>query len=381
VAGWALATGTWAGALMAWAAVDQSTERVLPGRLAQAASGALAAASVVALVGVAAGWWPPPATTGSGWLPWALAAIGVLAAVALGVVAHRRLELLRRSRVTSGGSLVSGMQGAMFALDLGLVRDILVDREAVARGHVRPTRGRWVGARALVWRDLQRLVRYPKPLVGLVAAALVPYVTDPLGLGLLDPLVAALVLMAALIPFLGSLRVLSRTRGLARTFPLATSAIRSATMTVPAVLALVWAVAVVPATAGLTGGVARPPVDAALVALSSAAAGLLGAVRWQTAQPVDFGVPMLATGAGALPPTLVFNLVRGVDIVALVTAPLLLGASPWWSLGIAGGVFLLLRQGFNMAEMAEEAKEQQRLVETEKARASQARVRVPRPGR
>ena len=60
---------------------------------------------------------------------------------------------------------------------------------------------------------------------------------------------------------------------------------------------------------------------------------------------------MVATSAGAMPPTLIFNLFRGFDVVALVTAPLLLGASPSWSLGLAGveGVLGILRAEFENA--------------------------------
>ena len=75
-------------------------------------------------------------------------AAGVGLAVALRS-AGQRLERIRRARLVSGGSLVSGMQGAMFALDFGLIRDILVEREAAERGHVRPTKGRGLGVTAI----------------------------------------------------------------------------------------------------------------------------------------------------------------------------------------------------------------------------------------
>ena len=103
-------------------------------------------------------------------------------------------------------------------------------------------------------------------------------------------------------------------------------------------------------------------------AVACALGGLLAAVRWQTAKPVNFAVPMMATTAGAVPPTLVFNLVRGFDVAALVTAPILLNVSPLWSLGIAGVLLMILRVGFNMEEMQEQAKEQQKLLDAERAR-------------
>ena len=98
------------------------------------------------------------------------------------------------------------------------------------------------------------------------------------------------------------------------------------------------------------------------------AAGLLGAVRWQTAKQVDYNRPMMATNAGGVQPSLIFNLFRGLDVVAAVTAPLILGAPLWVSLAIALVIYFLLRSGANMEEMQEQAKEQQKLLDAERAR-------------
>ena len=368
VAAWAAASGLIASGLVAWAAWEQSYGRVRPLRVAQALFTGVAAVVLTTMVAVAGGWIhiEPPI-----WLdqvPWVLAAVGAVASVFFGVFAHRRLEYFARGRLTSGGSLVSGLQGAMFGLDLGLARDILVDREAIERGHVRATRGRWSGLGALVWRDLQRLVRFPRPLLGLAGAVLVPYAADAIGVALLTPFLSAVALMFALIPTLGALRVLSRSTGLARTLPFSTADLRTAGFVVPALLAAVWAVAGLPAFLGVTGGLPRAPGDAVLVTIACALGGLLGAVRWQTAKPVNFAVPMMSTGAGAIPPTLVFNLVRGFDVAALVTAPILLNASPMWSIGIGAVLLFVLRVGFNMEEMQEQAREQQKLAEAGSSR-------------
>lgn len=382
VLAWALGTGATASGLMAWSALEQAAERTVPARVVRALASLAAALLVGEMVAVSAGWWGAPEVGRLTQTPWLVAAVAGAVTVVAGALAHRRLDAIRRARLLSGGSLVSGMQGAMFALDLGLARDILVEREAAERGHVRPTRGRGTGAGALVWRDLQRLGRFPKPLVGFVVSILVPYAADALGLAPLNPLIGSIALMVALIPFLGSLRVLSRTGGLARMLPFTTGQIRSATMVVPAAFALGWAMAVVPALVGVAGEPSRRPAEAALLALAMGGAGLLGSVRWQTARQVDYGVPMLATGAGALPPTLLFNLFRGFDVVALITAPAILGADPLWSLGLAGVVFGVLRAGMNMEDMQAEAAEQQRLLEAEKAKAkAPEKVRIQRPAR
>ncbi|MFZ2748669.1 MAG: DUF6297 family protein, partial [Propioniciclava sp.] len=262
----------------------------------------------------------------------------------------------------------AGLQGAMFGLDLGLMRDIIVDRRAIARGHVRPARGHWSGVWALVWRDAQRLIRFPQPLLGVAAAALTPYACEAVGLGLLAPWLSAIALMLALIPTLGALRVLSRTKGLARTLPFSTGSIRTALFVIPGVLAFVWALLVAPAFAGIVGGVGRDVLQASTVAVACGAAGLLGAVRWQTAKPVDFGVPMMATAAGAMPPTLALNLLRGFDVATLIVVPVLLNQDPIWSLGLALVVALFLRSGLNTDELTEQAKEQREQLDTERSK-------------
>ena len=371
IALWAGAAGLGSAALMAFAASEQGRERTGGVRTLLWLFGAAAVAVLLVVVSVAAGWLTLASTpTGTG-VDAAVAALAVLALVGLVlwlVLAGRRLESIRRARLVSGGSLVAGMQGAMFALDFGLIRDILVDREAAARGHVRPTKGRGTGLLALVWRDVERLRRNPKSWIGLLLSVVVPYAADALRVSQLNPLISGLGLFIALVPFLGSLRVLTRTGGLARMLPFKTSAIRTAAMAVPAVLALVWSIAVAPAFIGISqSGIDRQPIEGWLAALATAIAGLFGAVRWQTAKKVDFGVPMMATSSGAMPPTLLFNLFRGFDVVALVTAPLILGAPATWSLGIAAVVFVLLRGTFNMDELKAEQEALQREEAAKKA--------------
>jgi len=74
------------------------------------------------------------------------------------------------------------------------------------------------------------------------------------------------------------------------------------------------------------------------------AAGLLGAVRWVTAKPPDYNKPMMQMGGfGAMPPGMIGNLIKGVDIVALVSLPLLFGWSYWISIIIAGISFFILQ--------------------------------------
>ena len=354
---WTAAAGLGSAALMAVAGAEQGLERTSRVRGLLWLFGLATVVVLLFVVSIAAGWLPASGAR-IDLAAWVVAGVVVaaIAGLVVGLVAaNRRLEQIRRARLLSGGSLVSGMQGAMFALDFGLIRDILVEREAASRGHVRPTKGRGTGVSALVWRDVERLWRYPKPWIALAVSLVVPYAADALRLSQVNPLISGLALVIALVPFLGILRVLTRTGGLARMMPFKTSTIRTAAMAVPAGLALVWAVLATPAFVGIaSSGADRQVLPGALAALVTAIAGLFGAVRWVTAKRVDFGVPMMATESGAMPPTLLFNLFRGIDVVAAITLPMVLQAPVTWSLGIAGVVFVLLRGTFNMDELKAE---------------------------
>ncbi len=382
---WGLAAGLGSAALVAFAAGEQPRERTVVVRALQVAFGAGALAILLVVVAVAAGWLPTSLVPGAGSTTWLLGAVAVAGLVGLAVMirlALARLEEIRRARLLSGGSLVSGMQGAMYALDFGLIRDILVERRMVAKGHVKPTRGRGLGLAALVWRDVERLRRSPSAFVGLAMSLFVPYAADALRMSQLNPLISGLALVAGLVPFLGSLRVLSRTSGLARALPFKTTQLRTAAMVVPAALALLWGLAATPAFIGIAStGADRSAADGLVAALVTAVAGLLGAVRWVTAKKVDFNTPMMATESGAMPPALLFNLFRGFDMVALVTAPLILQAPAYWSLAIAVVVFVALRGTFNVADLQAESEAAKRELDAAKAARAGDKQKIPKPGR
>ncbi|MGI5951618.1 MAG: DUF6297 family protein [Brooklawnia sp.] len=370
VAVWALATGLAAAAVVAFAAGEQTADRgVILGTLA-AIVGVVGVGLLAAMVGVSAGVisieLDPARTEALGWVVAAVAAVLLVAAFAS---ARVRLSNLRRARLVSGGDLLSGMQGAMFALDFGLMRDILVERRWLAKGHVHPVRGRASGRATLVWREIEKLQRNPRGVLVLLASALVPYALLSLGLGNLTPALSAIVLMFVMVPFFDSLRVLSRTRGLARAFPMSTSEINGALTTVPLGLALVWALAAAPAFAiigqdSLDWGALGTAVMKAVI---TAIAGYVGAIRWVSAKSADYSSPMVATGFGAMPPSLAFNLVRGFDVIALITLPLLIGWPPMISLVIAAIAYMVLRSGgFNTQEMMDRNEEAKRELEVMK---------------
>ena len=371
---WSGATALSAAASVAFAAAQQGVERHVLARLAAYVFGVLGVGALFSVVGVAAGWFS------AGLLDNVGIELGVIMIVASALVllvsavlAGLRLNRIRRTRLVSGGALVSGISGAFFALDIGLARDIVVERRAIERGHVHPRRGKGLGLEALVWREWQRLWRFPQPMVVLAGTIVIPYAADALGMSTLTPVFAALALFGATIPLLGGLRVLTRTGGLARCLPFSLARIKLASIAVPAILAAVWAVATTPAYLGFgDGAVQRTVPDASMMAVATAAAGLLAAVRWTQAKGVDFGAPMVASQAGAFPPGLVTNLFRGFDVCLLTTAPMLLGLSPFWSLGIAAIAATILLNSMDAEALRARQAEQQKQLEAQKKQRAEA---------
>jgi hypothetical protein len=372
---WAAATAFSAAASVAFAAAQQGVDRHVLTRVATYVFGLLGVGALFSVVGVAAGWFSLGLSDNLGIeIGVIMIAASALVLAVSAVLAALRLEQIRRARLLSGGALVSGISGAFFALDIGRARDIVVERRAIERGHVNPKRGKGLGLEAIIWREWQRLWRFPQPLLVLAGTIVVPYACDALGMSTLTPVVAALALFGAMIPLLGGLRVLTRTGGLARCLPFSLARIKLASIAVPAILAGVWTVATTPAYLGFgDGAVQRTVPDASFIAIATAAAGLLAAVRWTQAKGVDFGAPMVASQAGAFPPGLVTNLFRGFDVCLITTAPLLLGLSPFWSLLIATIAAMILLNSMDAEALrARQAEQQKQLAAERKQRAEAA---------
>lgn len=383
---WTLAAGLGALGLTAFAASEQGVDRHWITRVLQMLVSFMAIAALTAMVGISAGWLSADPLEHLGVeLALLIAAGGLVLGLLAGLTAWRRLRNIRRQRLTAGSSLIAGMQGAAFALDFALVRDILVEHRAKEKGHVRATRGIGKGTTALIMRDVQRLWRNPMPLVLWLASMVVPYAIQALGVSAVNPPISAFVLMGALIGFFNSLRVLSRTKGLQRCFPFDPGTVRTATMVVPAVLALIWALAAAPAFMGLLGDAAATPMSGFFTSLVTAMAGFIAAVRWVSAKPADYSTPMVAVGVGAMPPGMMFSILRGIDMVALITLPLVFGWSHWISIVIAVIAFGFLRTGIDREAMMEQQQEQRRQMEEAKAQrqgatsaASKEKIKVQR---
>ncbi len=372
---WAVSAAVAAAGLTAFAAFEQTHERRWIMLAAQWAFGLAAVGTLGVLVASAAGWIAIDPRVDQQ-LALIVGGVGAVLLIAFGVAAWARLRRIRRQRLTSGGSLLSGLQGAAFALEFALIRDILVEEKCRQKGHVRPTRGVGRGRKAIIMRDVQRLLRNPLSLLVFATTAVVPYAVRALGLQALNVAISGIVLMAALIPFMNSLRVISRTKGLERTFPFGPTELRRATMVVPGVLAALWVAGSFVAFAGVTGDDRISYGEAIAPAIVAGLAGFLGAVRWVSAKPASYSGPLVATGTGAMPPGLMFSMIRGVDMIALITFPLLFGLPAWVSVVIAGIAFMFLSSGLDQEALMEQSKEQRRLLEEERAKAAAPKEKV-----
>lgn len=367
IALWAAATGLCTAAMTSLAAAEQGLGRVGVIDVLRTFFGVVTVVVLLGVIGTGLGWITFPVVTlvsaGLSQLVMAVAAV-VLAVSA--VVARRHLDGIARARLVSGGSLLGSMQGAAFALDFALMRDILLDRRWYEVGHVKVARGGEAGLGALRWRELQRLRRNPRPLAMFVVALVVPYALATLGMGRLVSTLSALVLLFVLIPFFDSLRILTRDKGLARCFPFSTSELRDAVTILPLLAAIGWGVLAAPAFLLGRDDMLNPIgiLNALLFGVTTGAAGGLGAMRWVSASSPDYNLPMVATGAGALPPGLLVNLTRGLDIVAVVTLPLLVGWNPWIAVVLAGILWAMLRSnGINREELFEASAQSRRELE------------------
>lgn len=358
---WSLATGFAASAVIALAAANQSSTSKMVS-VVQSLLVVLLIALMLATIFVAQGVLAvPPAH-------WALVfgLAGGLAAVTVicDGVARSRLEDLDRYDLVSGGSLVESVQGAAFVLDLNLMRDILVGRHWLRVGNVKPSRGRGKAGNALIWREVLRLKRNPRPLILVGVSAIIPYTLASLGMGNLAPTIVAAVLFVAMVPMLNGLRMITRSKGLERCFPLTKSDVRESTFFVAILVTLLWVLITMPAFLALQ---APKPTEFGTILYGVTTAsvtgmtGVLAAIRWVTARPADYSTPMVSTAAGAVPPGLMINLFKGFDIVALGTLPLVLGLNPGFSMIILIGVYALLRSGgTSLKELNEQAADAQR---------------------
>ncbi|MBC7592708.1 MAG: hypothetical protein H7288_01995 [Kineosporiaceae bacterium] len=324
-----------------FAAIDQAYEL----RLARPLTWALGAVVWAGLLQLALGRGPSrmPQTQQLGPAVVVIAVALLLLAVALIWRAIAGLALIRRDQLTTGGSLLANLSGAFFSLDTLLIYDLLLSRRWHARATVKPVRGGPGGAWALIWRDVVRLRRSVHTVLLLAASLVVPYVAATIGLGKAVTLVGALTGFLAGLGLCAGLRVLARTPGLIRCFPMSAPVVRAAGLAVPAAVLIAWGAATIPAVHHGLAPVSWPASMA--VGLAVGMASVAAVARWIMAAPPDYSAPLVSTASGAIPPSLFGNLFRGLDVLLLVTVPMLL-ASPMTgaviSIGLATIVLVVI---------------------------------------
>lgn len=287
----------------------------------------LGTATWLGLVVVAAGAAPPaPRSPLQSGIAGIVAAVLIgLAAAALLVSAASGLADIHRSRLTPGGSLLASLSGALASLDLALTYDVAVARRWLLTSTVRPVRGGPSGVWALVWRDVIRLRRSAPSLVMFAGALVVPYIVITLDLGEIVALLGALTAFATGLGLFSALRTTSRNQGLLRCFPMSGVQVRMACLVVPAAVLVVWALGATPAIHEGLAPISWP--DSVLVTTAMGFAAIASIARWLLAQPPDYSAPLVSSPAGAIPTGLPGSLLRGFDVLVLLTAPVLIAPS------------------------------------------------------
>ena len=239
------------------------------------------------------------------------------------MVGVRSLGRLARRDVSRGGALAPGISGALASLDLALAFDVVVEHRGAAtcrcaRAGPSGAPGRGRGARAA---DVTRVLRSPRLLLVPAAAVVVSYAAEAAGAGRVVVLVAPLVGFVTGLPLLVGLRVLERTPSLTRMLPFPAAYAKGAAVVVPGACFLLLGLATAPVVADALDAT---PGAAVLLALAVGGSSLASAVRWVTGRPPDYGRPLVSTPAGGVPTNLYGSIVRGVDVLVLTSAPLLL---------------------------------------------------------
>lgn len=217
--------------------------------------------------------------------------------------------------------LSPSLSGALSSVDLGLMYDVLLARRWGRGAHVRSRTGGPLGWPALVHRDLRRALRAPQPYLLLAGLVLVPYAAAEADAG------RAVVLVTTLAGLLGGpalcagLRVVVRTRSLARMLPVRRQTLLLAHLVVPGTALMVFALATTPTlvdAAGEDGGAVN-------LAIACGLSSIAATVRWVTGKPPNYAAPMVSTPAGGVPTGLFSSAARGFDVWAFTALPLMFG--------------------------------------------------------
>ncbi|WP_350277284.1 DUF6297 family protein [Kribbella sp. HUAS MG21] len=263
-----------------------------------------------------------------------LVVLGVAAAVLLGAVlavfAARTLDRLSRVSVIAGGELLAGLAGAASSLDISMLGDVIAGRHWRLKGRVRSHRGRGANGVAIVHREFRRILRWPRRLAVAFALLVVPYAVHGLGVAVLVPVAAAIAGFIAVRPLLDGLRTACRSTGLARAMGMEVRDLRIVMAVVPALFTALWVL------------LAAPAIGSPAPSFAVAAGIISGTVRQASARPPSYAGPLLTSPMGAIPPGLFSQPARGLDLLILCLAPVLLNLGTLWVVAIPTAVLAVM---------------------------------------
>ncbi|TWD83199.1 hypothetical protein FB561_4358 [Kribbella amoyensis] len=259
-----------------------------------------------------------------------LSAVALVVAIALVVLTARQLNRLPKQSVIAGGELLAGMAGAAITLDVSLLADVVAGRHWRTVGRLKSRRGRGARVQAIVHREFRRVLRWPRRLIVAAGLLVVPYAVAGTGYEVLVPLAAGIAGFIATRPLMDGLRSVCRSTGLVRALGMELRELRVAMAVVPGVFVTAWM------------AIASPALGSPATAFAVAAGVLTGVVRQASAPPPSYSGPLITSPAGAIPPGLFSQPMRGPDLLLLCLAPVLLGWSDRWILLIPAVVLAIL---------------------------------------
>jgi hypothetical protein len=267
----------------------------------------LGAVTAVAVIAAHFAGAPVPRPAGSWAAP--LAAVGLLFAIATTAAAVRALPRLDRAALTSGAPLASAAVMAAVWLDLSMLSGVLQVRRWQRVGRVtsrrflpRPSGRIWV----LLQAEFRRQARHPSALGIWAALALGQYAT-----AVAVPAVAGVAhLIGAYLAanrLASGLRTISGAPGLRRALGGGDTSVRLVHLAVPLLGTALWWLVTWPAAPH------RGATDLVLVV------GVVAAVyRAATKPPMSYGGMAFDTPLGLIPVGLIFQLIRGPDVLAVL---------------------------------------------------------------
>lgn len=252
-----------------------------------------------------------------------------LAALALVLVVVAAVAVAWRARVAVGAvprrvlgyteHLSPSLSGALSSVDLGLMYDVLLARRWGRGAQVRSRTGGPLGWPALVHRDLLRALRAPQPFVLLAGLVLLPFAAAEAGAGRAVVLATTLAGLLGGPPLCAGLRVVVRSRSLARMLPMRRQSLLLAHLVVPGAALMAFALA----TTWTLLPVA--PGNAVNLAVACGLSSIAATVRWVTGKPPNYAAPMVSTPAGGVPTGVFSSAARGFDVWAFTALPLMFG--------------------------------------------------------